>query len=290
MIIVGGTATNGIDERLAKITKSKLVKVVHKVFPDGESYVRVPEPLTGEEVAVVQTTQPPQNKNLVELLLVLEALKDTGATKITAVVPYLAYSRQDRRFLDGEAISVKTVLNLIYAAGASTLVVVEPHHPESLSYFPGEARVVDPIPALGRELRGRVNSPFVLAPDRGAVDRAERLARELGCGYTYLEKERDRITGEIRVRGISIGSLKGRDVILVDDIVSTGGTLVEASKVAYSLGAEGVYAAAVHLLMVKDTLTRLKEAGVRDLVGVNTVVPQDNVKLVDVSDLIALKL
>ncbi|BCS94334.1 ribose-phosphate diphosphokinase [Metallosphaera javensis (ex Sakai et al. 2022)] len=290
MIIVGGTATNGIDERLSKLLGARLVKVEHKVFPDGESYVRIPSSLSGEDVVLVQTTQPPQDKNLMELFLMVEALRDIGASRITAVVPYIAYSRQDRRFLDGEAISIKTVLNLLRSLGVSTLVTVEPHHQESLAYFEGEVKVVDPIPSLAREVKKFVKNPFVLGPDRGAMGRAERLARELGCRFSFLEKERDRHTGEIRVRSGNLGSLKGYDVVLVDDIISTGGTLVEASKIAQSLGAESVSAVGVHLLLVNGAYARLKEAGIREIMGVNTVVPGERVSLVDISDQIAVRL
>ncbi|MEL9970561.1 MAG: ribose-phosphate pyrophosphokinase [Metallosphaera sp.] len=290
MIVLGGTASNGIDERLSKIIGAKLVKVEHKVFPDGESYIRMPSSLAGEEVILVQTTQPPQDKNLIELFLTIEAIKDVGATKVTAVVPYLAYSRQDRRFLDGEAISVKTILNLIHSLGASTFITVEPHHPESLSYFPGEVKVVDPLPSLAREIAKVVKRPFVLGPDRGAAGRAERLARELNCDFSYLEKERDRRTGEIKVRGVGLPSLKGFDVILVDDIVSTGGTLLEASKIAYSLGAESVNVVAAHMLLVNGALQKLKQANVKEIIGSNSVVPKERVNLVDISDQIAVKL
>ncbi len=290
MIIVGGTATNGIDERLSKLLGARLIKVEHRVFPDGESYVRIPSSLSGEEVVLVQTTQPPQDKNLMELFLMVEALRDVGASRVTAVVPYIAYSRQDRRFLDGEAISIKTVLNVMRSLGVSALITVEPHHQESLDYFGGEVRVVDPIPSLAKEVKKFVKNPFVLGPDRGAMGRAERLAKELGCRYSFLEKERDRHTGEIRVRAGNLGSLKGYDVVLVDDIISTGGTLVEATKIAQSLGAETVSAVAVHLLLVNGAYNRLREAGIKEIVGVNTVVPKEKVNLVDISDQIAVKL
>ncbi len=134
-----------------------------------------------------------------------------------------------------------------------------------------------------------VRRPFVLGPDRGALGRAERMAKELGCEFAFLEKERDRHTGEIRVKS-NLGSLKGYDVVLIDDIVSTGGTLVEAAKIAYSLGAESVNATAVHLLLVNGALQKLKEAGVREVIGTNTVIPREKVNLVDISEQIAVKL
>ncbi|MBW9140441.1 MAG: ribose-phosphate pyrophosphokinase [Candidatus Aramenus sp.] len=290
MIIVGGPASNGIDEAISKILRADLIKAESKVFPDGESYIRYPRPLGNEEVVIVQSTYYPQDKHLIELFLMAETAKDMGASKVTAVVPYMAYLRQDRRFKDGEALSVKTVLGILSHVGCDSLVVVEPHHPEALKYFKGEVKLVDPIPALAREIKKEVEDPFVLAPDRGALSRAERLAKELGSPFSYVEKERDRTTGEVRIKELPQGNLSGKDVVLIDDIISTGGTMELASKASYKLGARKVIAAAAHALLVNNALDRLKKAGVKDVISTNSVNVQGDVKVVDISELIAVRL
>ncbi|ACP45439.1 ribose-phosphate pyrophosphokinase [Sulfolobus islandicus Y.G.57.14] len=291
MIIIGGTATNGIDESLSKILSIPLVKVESKIFPDGESYIRVPSSIRNEEVLLVQTTDYPQDKHLIELFLIAETIRDLGAKKLTAVVPYLAYSRQDRRFKDGEAVSIKTILHILGEIGVNGLLVVEPHKPEELSYFKGELKIVHPYHQISRKIKEIVEDPFILAPDRGALDRARKIAEEISVPYSYIEKERDRTTGEVRIKEAPNINLKGKDVVLIDDIISTGGTIVQATRLAYSLGARSVTAVAVHLLLVGDAKERLREAGVKTLIGTNTINIKDkDIITIDVSQSIALSL
>jgi len=291
MIIIGGTATNGIDESLSKILSIPLVKVESKIFPDGESYIRVPSSIRNEEVLLVQTTDYPQDKHLIELFLIAETIRDLGAKKLTAVVPYLAYSRQDRRFKDGEAVSIKTILHILGEIGVNGLLVVEPHKPEELSYFKGELKIVHPYHQISRKIKEIVEDPFILAPDRGALDRARKSAEEISVPYSYIEKERDRTTGEVRIKEAPNINLKGKDVVLIDDIISTGGTIVQATRLAYSLGARSVTAVAVHLLLVGDAKERLREAGVKTLIGTNTINIKDkDIITIDVSQSIALSL
>lgn len=293
MIIIGGSSTNGIDESLSLILSLPLIKVEHKVFPDGESYIRIPQPqkIQGEDVVVVQSTHYPQDKNLLELLLTIEAIKDFGANRIIAVVPYLAYARQDKRFREGEALSIKTVLRSIRNAGADVLITVEPHKAEELDHFRGETRIVYPEPLLADEIAKITKDPFILSPDVGALFRAKMVAEKLNCDYTYIEKERNRVTGEITAKNIPRENLEGKDVIIVDDIISTGGTTAQAAKIAYSLGARSVIAAASHVLMIGDAKKKLEESQVKVIIGTNTVPKAiENMIYIDVSKLIAEKL
>mgnify|MGYP001772526836 CR=1 FL=1 len=288
MIIVGGTATNGIDEKVAELLNLKLVKVEHKVFPDGESYIRIPEQINEKEVTVIQSLYPPQDKHIIDLLLILETLSDMKVEKINVVVPYLAYARQNRRFKEGEAVSIKTILGLLRKSGASSLAVVEPHHYEELEYFNGETKIIDPIPEIGKAVSQRVKNPFVLAPDKGALNRAERLAKLLEAEYSFIEKERDLNTGEVRVKNLPELKVRDKDVVIVDDIISTGGTMLQAISIAKSQGAKNIYVAAVHGLFVGNVQERLIEAGATEIFVTNTI-PQDpsKVTIVDISEAIA---
>lgn len=290
MIIVGGPASNGIDDGIAKLLSLPIVKVQSKIFPDGESYVRVPETVKDNEVVLVQSTFPEQDKRLMELFFISEALKDMGATKIHAVVPYLAYSRQDRRFMEGEAISVKTVLRLISQAGADSLLTVEPHHEEEMKYFSGQVRTVSPYEEIGMEIKKHVSQPFVLAPDRSALSRAERIAKIVGGDFSFIEKIRDKETGKTTIKEAPNVNLKGKDVILVDDVISTGGTIAQAAEYAYERGANSVIASACHVLLVNDSKSKLKKAGVKKIFGTNTVKNDEEVITVDISKTIALSL
>ncbi len=271
MIVLAGPASPKTAEHLAELIGAQLVKVEYKRFPDGESYIRLPANVDGEEVIVVQTTYPEQDKRLVELLLMIEAAKDLGARKVTAVVPYLAYARQDRRFRDGEALSVKTVLKLIEAAGADKFVTVDIHKEESLSWLNIEGVNVTAVDLLGKHLgEKRLSNPVVIAPDAGAKWRAEKAASILGGETVVLEKHRDRITGEIVTKEVEV-DLRGKDVVIIDDLISTGGTIANAANIAKEKGAERVYVACTHALLIGAAMEKMVKAGVDEVIATDTV-------------------
>jgi len=269
-VVIGGPASNGIDNEIAKKLNLKREKLEHKIFPDGESYIRYPIELEGKQVIIVQSLYPPQDKHLVELLLALDAAKDLGAAKVIAVVPYLAYSRQDRRFRGGEAVSIKTVLKALRSAGADALITVDVHKEESLNYFEGSSINVLPLRELVAYFEDKLSEPLVIAPDKGAVRRAREAANILNCPYDYLEKSRNRITGEVSLslKGVDV---RNRDVLIVDDIISTGGTMALASRRLRELGARRVFAACTHALLRRGALKKLVNAGVHEVVATNTV-------------------
>jgi ribose-phosphate pyrophosphokinase len=290
MIIIGGPASNGIGENIAKRIGAEYFDVEHKIFPDGESYIRVPTDVNGKEVVIVQSTYPPQDKHIIELLLMIEAVKNMNASKIITIVPYLAYSRQDRRFKEGEPVSIKAILSIISQLGANTLIVVEPHKIEALNYFHGEIIVIDPIPLIANITKTFIRDPFVLAPDRGALDRARRLAQYINSDYTHLEKFRDRTTGQVFIKDIPSLNLENKDVIIIDDIISTGGTIIEAANIAKKMGARKIIAAAAHALLVGDAYDRLKLAGVDKIISTNSIPKVKDTIMIDISPLIAEKL
>ncbi|BCU68545.1 ribose-phosphate pyrophosphokinase [Sulfolobales archaeon HS-7] len=285
MIIVGGTATNGIDENIAKAIQLKLVKVEHRVFPDGESYIRVPEFIYDKDVLIIQSLYPPQNKHLVELELLLDTLVELGIQNITAVIPYLAYSRQNKRFREGEAISIKTVLKLMYALGAKSIVVVEPHSYDEMTFFGGTVKIIDPFPYLAEQLS--LNDPLVVAPDRGAKSRALRFASKIGAEVIEVQKERDRVTGEVKITNIPQFDFKEREVIIVDDIISTGTTIANVAK--NMMGAKKVIAVAVHSLLNEVNYNKLLQSGISEVIVTNTI-PTVYGKVIDISPLIVQQL
>ena len=261
---------NGLAARIAKALGDRLVLVEKRIFPDGESYVRVSEKPEGVAI-VVHSLFYPQEKRLLELLLTLEALKGLGSDTVIAVVPYVAYARQDKRFLEGEPVSIKVVLKGIEAAGADALITVDLHKPQSLDEWLEIPHLnVIPYREIAEYFRERLRNPVILAPDKGALERAKKVAEFLGAEFDYVVKERDRVTGEVRAKPRQI-NVHGKDVVIVDDIISTGGTMALAAKQSLDLGASKVYAACTHAVMVKGALDKLLYSGISEVVATDTV-------------------
>lgn len=268
--VVATSSSAGLAARLARSLGADLLLMEEKTFPDGECYVRVParpSPLT----VLVHTTYPDQDRRLVQLFLAVEALKGAGVDRLVLAVPYLAYARQDRRFLEGEPVSVGAVLRTLEGLGVDALVTVDVHKPESLHEWLRipHANVL-PIRELAAYLGSRVEDPVVVAPDRGALHRAEAMARALNAEYDYLEKARDRVTGEVTVKPKEV-DVAGRDVVIVDDIISTGGTIALAAKSLSGAGPRRVYVACTHALLVAGALDKIYWWGVEEVVATDTV-------------------
>jgi len=289
MKVVPGPASRELGVRVAEILGVEAVQMSYKVFPDGESYVRFDGSVEGETVAIVQSTYPPQDKHLMELCLLADTAKDLGAEKVIAVVPYLAYARQDKRFMPGEAVSIRTVGRLLRASGVDKLITVDAHSDEALKALGIEAVNVSAIDLLARymvEEKG-LGGAFALAPDRGALSLAERASRTLGDGFGWLHKERSRITGEVKVEEKAL-DVSGRTVIIFDDMISTGGTVIAALDVLKKQGASRVYAACTHPLLVKDALKRILASGCDGVIGTDSV--PSPVSVVSVAGLLAREL
>ncbi|MHB1829828.1 MAG: ribose-phosphate diphosphokinase [Candidatus Micrarchaeaceae archaeon] len=283
MIVLGGSASNGIDIHLARELGVDLVKLATTKFPDGEIKVTVPD-IKDKEVAIVQSTYYPQEKNLFELLLAARFLKDKKA-EITAVIPYLAYARQNRSFAEGEAVSINTVMDNLSAAGVKSIVTVNPHRSGSLMYFKGKVGIVNCEKTVAEALKGKLDDPFVLAPDKGGLEMAKKASAILKCDYTYIEKHRDAY-GTVSVEKTHGGDFNRKDIIIFDDIISTGSTISQASRFAYSEGAASVSVAGIHLVMANGALEKIKNAGIERIFGTNTI-PCDSAGIIDISKDIA---
>jgi ribose-phosphate pyrophosphokinase len=288
MKIIPGPASKELGERIAQLLSVETVPVDFKNFPDGESYVRLEGNVQGEEVFIVQTTSPPQDARLIQLALITDAAKRGGAKKVMAVVPYLAYARQDKIFLQGEALSIETIARMLKAAGVDSLITVNVHQEKVLERFPFPTKNVSAIPLLAEHFRQRgFKKAFALAPDKGAIHIAEEAKNVLRGECGYLEKHRDCYTGQVSVEKKTF-DIKGKTVIIFDDIISTGSTIVAAAKILRELKAGKVYAACVHPLLIGDAEKRILEAGVEEIVGTDSV--PSHVSKVSLAHLISKKL
>jgi ribose-phosphate pyrophosphokinase len=285
-MVVSLPASLGLGDRISEELNVKHEMVEYKVFPDGESYMRMNFDPKGEDVIVVQTTYPDQNRRLLELFMAIRTLMKRGAHTVSAVIPYLAYARQDREFLKGEVVSAEEVLELLSLAGLSQLYVVDVHKPETLSRFKGVSVNILPSRIFAREARKiGLTKPIVIAPDAGAEHRAKMLAELLGTTYLVFRKFRDRHTGAIRHELPATFRLEGEDAIVVDDIISTGGTVSEIAQYLKARGASKVYVMASHGIFVGDAVRRISQAGADAIYVLKTVEKRvEGVTYLDITD------
>lgn len=285
LIVVPGPASRELGRKIAELLKTKVVPVEFKRFPDGESYIRFDGDVENEDVVIVQTTSSPQNENFLQLFLIADNAKDMKAKTITTVVPYLAYSRQDKRFRLGEAFSIKTIVTLLEACGVHRIITVNAHNPKVLRDFRIHVDDLSAISLLAEHFKNQgFDGAFSLSLGKKARAVAAEANIVLKGGHGYVETRRDRLTGKVNVERKTL-SVKGRDVIIFDDIISSGGTMIKAIKWVREQGAKSVYAACVHPLLVGDAKDKIMKSGADGIVGTNCV--PSTVSVVSVAPLIA---
>ena len=263
--IACGTAHRALASRVSSALGIGSLAGEVERFPDGELRPIVPE-VRGDDVFVVQPTGPPVNDHLVELLLLIDACRRAGAGRVTAVVPYFGYARQDRRNRDGQAIGARVVAAAVAAAGANRLVVIDPHTTALEAMFAIPVETLTAVPAIANTLLPAVTpDAVVVAPDLGAVKLAERYASLLGLSVVIVRKTR--VTGAIVRAEELVGQVDGRPAIVVDDMISTGATIEAAVRLLLDNGARpDVIVAATHGLFVGDAVERLASLPLRSLV------------------------
>ena len=273
MKVIPGPASKELGERIAELLNVEAIRVSFKTFPDGESYIRFNvESLTDEDVIIVQTTSPPQEQKLIQLFLMADNAKDMKAKSITAIVPYLAYSRQDKRFLSGEVFSIKTITKLLEACGVSRIITVNAHNPTVLKTFKIPVKDLSAIPTLAEYFKAKVlvENPVSLSLGKKALNMAKEANSILKGGFDYISTRRDIQTGKVTLEEKTL-QVKNRDVIIFDDIISSGGTMAKAVEFAKNQGARKVYAACVHPLLMGDAQKRILENGAAGIIGTDSV-------------------
>ena len=252
MKVIGGSASSELAVKLASELDADVAETEVKRFPDDEAYVRVVDDLTDQDVVLVQSAYP--DREIIELFLWQDAIADFAVNSLKLIIPYLGYARQDKTFLKGEAISVRALANLIQM-GASEIYTVDAHSRDSGRFFDVRWTEISAAPAIAGRL-GKLGADSVLAPDKGALERAKAVADILGCESDYLEKKRiDSYTVEVSPKSLDV---EGKTVAIVDDIISTGGTIVRATEELKKHNASKVVAACTHGLFVGDALEKLK--------------------------------
>lgn len=256
LVVLAGRASPSLGTALAKELECPLAETDLRTFPDGECYARIASDVSGKHVVCVQTTAP--NDSFVELLLMQDAAHEAGAAKVTTVVPYYAYARQDQVFKPGEAVSARAVARAIHST-ANQLIIVDPHKDHVLDFYDGTATGVSAVPQLAATLADW-GTDCVLAPDRGARDRAEAAAAILGCPHDHLEKTRISAT-EVKIAPKDL-DVAGKTVAIVDDMIASGGTMLKAAQQLKDNGAKAVYAACTHGVFTGDAVPKLLAGGI----------------------------
>lgn len=269
--VVPGPASMELGVKVSELLGVSSVPLEFKVFPDGEVYLRYTEEIKNEDVVLIQTTSPPQDSRLIQLLLLIDAAKKLGARKVLTVVPYMAYARQDKIFRLGEAVSARTVVRLIELAGTDVFFTVNIHSTSILSTFNIPAYNLSAISELAEYFKKiGLTGALSMSPDKGAVEIAAEADKILRGGHGWLRKERDKVTGEIAMEHTEL-DVQGKNVIVFDDIISTGGTTAAAVRILKEQGAERIFAACAHPLMIGEAEKKILDNGAEGIIGTDCV-------------------
>ena len=271
MKLLTGNSNKILSKNIAKYLKTKLVNSSIRKFADGEIYIEINENIRGNSIFIVQSISSPANDNLMELLLCIDALKRSSAKNITAVIPYFGYARQDRKVIPRTSISAKLVSNLITKAGADRVVTVDLHAGQIQGFFDIPVDNLFSTPIFARHVRKRIKSKKIIcvAPDVGGTERARALGKLLNVGLAIVDKRRPK-PGQSQVMNV-IGDVKNQTCVIVDDIIDSGGTIVNAAKALKQRGAKEVYVYITHGVLSGDAIKKIKNSVIKNLVITDTI-------------------
>ena len=271
MKLLTGNSNKVLSKNIAKYLKTKLVNSSIRKFTDGEIYVEINENIRGNSIFIIQSISSPANDNLMELLLCIDALKRSSAKNITAVIPYFGYARQDRKVVPRTSISAKLVSNLITKAGADRVVTVDLHAGQIQGFFDIPVDNLFTTPIFARHARKKIKSKKIIcvAPDVGGTERARALSKLLNVGLAIVDKRRPK-PGQSQVMNV-IGDVKDQTCIIVDDIIDSGGTIINAAKALKERGAKEVYVYITHGVLSGDAVKKIKNSVIKNLVITDTI-------------------
>lgn len=283
--VIAGKSSEDVAKRLSKKIKANLIKTEIRVFADGESKITLNGEISKKKSIVVQSIYPPVDTNLIQALSLISKAKEISS-EVIAVIPYMGYARQDREFLPGEIITMKVLGKLFKGAGASKIIAVDIHSMIGFKHFTIKTKNVSAIPELVQYFKKlSLKNPLVVSPDQGGKERAKEFAKELGSEYIALEKKRDRKTGKVQIKTKNLDEVANRDLILVDDMISTGGSIVKATQFLKKQKCKKVYVACTHALLMNNAEKRIRKAGVTKIISTNTI--PGKTSIVDISNTIA---
>jgi ribose-phosphate pyrophosphokinase len=269
MMLLAGTANRPLAEEIANELKQPLCQVTIRRFADGELFIKIDENVRGRDVYIIQPTNPPA-ENLLELLLLIDAARRASAARVSAVIPYYGYARQDRKDQPRVAISAKLMANLVSTAGADRVLAMDFHSHQLQGFFdiPVDHLYASPVLTAHYRMK-RLHDPVVVAPDVGSAKMARGFAKRLNAALAIIDKRRPsaNITEVVNV----VGEVEGKDCLIPDDLIDTAGTVSEAAKALKRLGALRVFVCATHALLSGPAVQRLVDAPIEEVAVANTI-------------------
>ncbi len=279
MKLVAGNSNRALADAIAAYLNTPLTKCVVRRFADMEIFVEIQENVRGEDVFVIQSTSFPCNDNLMELLIIIDALKRASARRITAVIPYYGYARQDRKSAARTPISAKLVANMVARAGADRVLTLDLHAGQIQGFFDIPTDNLFAAPVMTRDIEEMFDTKnvMVVSPDVGGVVRARVIAKRIDAPLAIVDKRREQ-PGESEVMNV-IGNVEGRDCVLVDDIVDSGGTLCNAADALIDMGATSVSAYISHGVLSGGAVARIAASQLKELVITDSIAPTEAVRV-----------
>ena len=291
MKLLAGNSNKNLSKKISKYLKSKIINTNIRKFADGEIYIEINENIRGNSIFVIQSISSPANDNLMELLLCIDALKRSSAKNITTVIPYFGYARQDRKVAPRTSISAKLVSNLITKAGADRVVTVDLHAGQIQGFFDIPVDNLFCTPIFARHIKKNIKSKNIIcvAPDVGGTERARALGKSLDVGLAIVDKRRP-APGKSQVMNI-VGNVKDKTCIVVDDIIDSGGTIINSAKALKDRGAKEVYVYITHGVLSGEAVKKIQKSVIKKLVITDTIDNQirvnkaKNIEVLTVSNL-----
>ena len=288
MKVLAGTSNLKLCKDIARQLKLKLINSNIKRFADNEIYVEINENIRGNSIFVVQSTSNPTNDNLMELLICIDALRRSSAKNITAVIPYFGYARQDRKVVPRTAISAKLVSNLITNAGANRILSVDLHAGQIQGFFDIPVDNLFATPIFARHIKRKLslNNLICVSPDVGGVERTRALSRKINVGIAIIDKRRS-TPGKSEVMNI-IGNVKNKVCVIVDDIIDSGGTIVNAANALKNKGAKDVYVYITHAVLSGAAVEKLEKSKIKKLIITDTIDNSKKIKTIKKIEVISI--
>ena len=269
--VIGSPASEKLAKKIAKKLQAKYLKTVLKVFPDGESKLTILGHSTKGTIIIVSSTGPPVDSNLVQTLSLISKSREMSSDVI-AVIPYMGYAKQDKEFLKGEIVTISVIAKLFKAAGATRLIVVDFHSPDALNFFKLPTKNISAIPLFAEYFKNyKMENPLVISPDMFWKSNADRFAKTINATSIALNKQRDRKTGRLTIKSPLPKFSKIHDIILFDDMVSSGGSILKAIQFLKKQNFGKMYVACTHPVFVGDAEREIKKAGVTNIIGTNSI-------------------